>query len=666
MGQQDKLNILVIWRGKHLKVEVDRTSKVHELGDKLRKLTDVKSDTLKLLVPQSRSKSSRLIYPFSDEHSHWSLTEASIIEGKAIRMMGAFDNEVKEVSETSIKSDLRIVGFDEEEKRLRHRSLHNAQASLKLPQGAYIFCSFRTLHLPGIELNPPPSEALRRMHMLASDRGIIAIMNKHHWRVGIMTEMAPVGYVGISPKCILGFNKNQGEEISLRLRTDDLNGFRKYQSIKKTLLHELAHMVHSEHDANFFALNKQLNEEAATLDWTKSRSHTLTGRKISDHYEQELDLGVSSSSSGQKLGGTFNSLGSARASSVAAAYSRFLNAPSEELHASDSLSDATLEPDPDDSELKGVVEKTTAESNPDDTLMIENYEEPDLDDSSLDIDNQMMVESDLFNSMRFIDGCGMRVIKTAKVADPDSDESDFTVICSDPRNVPEPDPDDCISDQKMTGDKVVESNPDDSSEVVSNYSDSASNAMMRKTEPDPEDSSEVVTSSNNSESSGATEAEPGNEFMEPDPGSGSEIVLNSNNSALDGVMKVEPDPDDDLQVIEEPGAAICSRIQRAIDRLRSEATSLDATSALQLLIKIIRNVIEHPEEMKFRKLRKSNPQIQKNVVNYKAAMEIITIVGFCEDFVLDEVGRGETYLVLKRNDPGLLWLVMSCLEVSMA
>lgn len=33
--------------------------------------------------------------------------------------------------------------------------------------------------------------------------------------------------------------QNHGEEISLRLRTDDLKGFRKYESIKKTLLHEL-------------------------------------------------------------------------------------------------------------------------------------------------------------------------------------------------------------------------------------------------------------------------------------------------------------------------------------------------------------------------------------------------------------------------------------------
>lgn len=33
--------------------------------------------------------------------------------------------------------------------------------------------------------------------------------------------------------------QNHGEEISLRLRTDDLKGFRKYESIKTTLLHEL-------------------------------------------------------------------------------------------------------------------------------------------------------------------------------------------------------------------------------------------------------------------------------------------------------------------------------------------------------------------------------------------------------------------------------------------
>ncbi|XP_021831454.1 ubiquitin and WLM domain-containing metalloprotease SPCC1442.07c-like [Prunus avium] len=144
-------------------------------------------------------------------------------------MMGVSEHEVDEVLQHA-KTNLRIAGFDEEEMRLRQRMSYRPH-TLKLPQGPYIFCDFRTLQLPGIELNPPVSEALKRMHMLAADPGIISVMNKHRWRVGIMTEMAPVGYVGISPKCILGFNKNHGQEISLRLRTDDLKGFKKYESI---------------------------------------------------------------------------------------------------------------------------------------------------------------------------------------------------------------------------------------------------------------------------------------------------------------------------------------------------------------------------------------------------------------------------------------------------
>ena len=49
-------------------------------------------------------------------------------------------------------------------------------------------------------------------------------MAKHRWRVGLLSEMPPEGYVGVDPVCILGFNRNRGQEISLRLRTDDLKG----------------------------------------------------------------------------------------------------------------------------------------------------------------------------------------------------------------------------------------------------------------------------------------------------------------------------------------------------------------------------------------------------------------------------------------------------------
>lgn len=45
-----------------------------------------------------------------------------------------------------------------------------------------------------------------------------------------------------------------------------------------------------------------------------------------------------------------------------------------------------------------------------------------------------------------------------------------------------------------------------------------------------------------------------------------------------------------------------------------------------------------------------------------AALEILFLIGFIEDALLDEIGKAETFLVLKRNDPGLLWLAKSTLE----
>lgn len=51
--------------------------------------------------------------------------------------------------------------------------------------------------------------------------------------------------------CLLGLNINGGQEIKLRLRTADLQGFRKFETIRETLVHELTHNVWAEHDNRF-------------------------------------------------------------------------------------------------------------------------------------------------------------------------------------------------------------------------------------------------------------------------------------------------------------------------------------------------------------------------------------------------------------------------------
>ncbi|KAF9408994.1 hypothetical protein BGZ76_005759, partial [Entomortierella beljakovae] len=105
-------------------------------------------------------------------------------------------------------------------------------------------------------------KAMAILEKLKRDNGIVGIMKLHKWQVGSLIELSP------AEKTILGYNRNKGELIALRLRTDDLEGFRHYDAIRKVLLHELAHNIWSEHDDNFHALNRQLNKEVQQLDWT--------------------------------------------------------------------------------------------------------------------------------------------------------------------------------------------------------------------------------------------------------------------------------------------------------------------------------------------------------------------------------------------------------------
>ncbi|XP_021735251.1 uncharacterized protein LOC110701943 isoform X2 [Chenopodium quinoa] len=660
---QNVITVPVIWRGKKFEVKINPEASLKELGEELQTLTDVKADTIRLIISLPSTKSSKLLMPFSDEHCSLSLRDTGIVEGKPLRMMGVSKDEIDNVLKDA-EANLRIAGFEEEEKRMKQRMSRGSHSSLKLPQGPYIFCNFRTLELPGVVLNPPPSEAMKRMHMLAADPGIVAIMNKYRWRVGIMTEMAPVGYVGVSPRCVLGLNKNQGEEISLRLRTDDLKGFRKYQSIKKTLLHELAHTVYSEHDANFYALDKQLNQEAFTLDWTKSRSHTLADSRFSGHDDMDVDFDLDSNLP-HKLGGEASLMSAgARVASVAAAFHRLTDSSSiyhgsangqqnsndytgdapgipspvdtlnkEELFIWNQHNDYShqdeLEPDPDNSEARGTVNSEPytemlvgipmVKSNPDDTRLeavvsqstarrsFDNAnprDEPDPDDS--EVTEKGVAASTVSLTSMQIDNNENRILGSNDEPDPDDSEGQHdlgNVITPNQSQLiqvhMEPDPDDCL--KNITG----------------------------QTQPESDDKVDHL--------------------LQP-----LEVTAD------------EPDPDDELRRIQDPAAVFFNRLNKAIELLRTELNPLEAVAVLQTLFKIIRNVSENPNEMKYKKLRKANPVFQRNVAYHEAAMEVLKVVGFSEEVVTDEMGKAESYLVLKRNDPGLLWLAKSSLETSIA
>ena len=52
--------------------------------------------------------------------------------------------------------------------------------------------------------------------------------------------------------------------------------------------------------------------------------------------------------------------------------------------------------------------------------------------------------------------------------------------------------------------------------------------------------------------------------------------------------------------------------------------------AIDLLSKIIKNIIENPDDEKYRSIRRDNPKIKDNLTGFKSAIEIMKLLGFQE------------------------------------
>ncbi|PGH17149.1 hypothetical protein AJ79_01287 [Helicocarpus griseus UAMH5409] len=113
---------------------------------------------------------------------------------------------------------------------------------------------------------PNPERSLAYLARLRDDPGIRAAMKKHKFSVPLLTEMNPVEWTTHDSRT-LGLNRNKGEVIELRLRTDAYDGYRDYRTIRKTLCHELAHCVFGEHDRDFWDLMGIIEKEVERGDY---------------------------------------------------------------------------------------------------------------------------------------------------------------------------------------------------------------------------------------------------------------------------------------------------------------------------------------------------------------------------------------------------------------
>ncbi|EPE07120.1 zinc metalloproteinase [Ophiostoma piceae UAMH 11346] len=162
---------------------------------------------------------------------------------------------------------------------------------------------------------PQPERALAYLHRLRDDVGIRRVMRAHEYRVGLLTEMDPQQYTQESMDGVtrvLGLNRNKGQVIELRLRTDAGGGYRDYKTVRLTLCHELAHNVFSEHDKHFWALYRQLVQEVGAADYIGNGGRVLLDGGRENQYaperpddEDEAEGDIGHVDGGGWTGGTF-------------------------------------------------------------------------------------------------------------------------------------------------------------------------------------------------------------------------------------------------------------------------------------------------------------------------------------------------------------------------
>ncbi|KAF0317940.1 WLM domain-containing protein [Colletotrichum asianum] len=227
---------------------------ITHLSEDVEDALSIPASNQKFIVP----KLGLLKPPFKDPDM-----SLSDLQGKKIMLMGV---EAKEVASLQAASEFaaRRNAARRAARRANRPSRRRDQA-LSQAHSTYTFLSVRPL--AGL---PNPERSLALLEKLKEDPGIRASMVKHKFSVGLLTEMEPLSNTQSSHEGttrLLGLNRNQGEVIELRLRTDAHDGYRDYKTIRKTLCHELAHNVHGPHDRNFWDLCHQIEREVDAADW---------------------------------------------------------------------------------------------------------------------------------------------------------------------------------------------------------------------------------------------------------------------------------------------------------------------------------------------------------------------------------------------------------------
>ncbi|USP80461.1 hypothetical protein yc1106_07735 [Curvularia clavata] len=245
----DDIQITLTHHGKAITLSFEKDATISDLSQRVEANLSIPPSNQKFLVG---GKIGLQKPPFKD--AALPLTE---LTSKKITLMGSTKEEVSSLNSTiSAASAPRRPGPVKAATPARNRDYKRIQE-----EAQYTFHTLRPLpYLPN------PERSLRFLERLRDDAGIKAAMRTHKFSVPLLTEMDPAMHTTQESRT-LGLNRNKGEVIELRLRTDAYDGYRDYKTIRNTLCHELAHNVWGPHDRNFWNLCKQIEREVARDDW---------------------------------------------------------------------------------------------------------------------------------------------------------------------------------------------------------------------------------------------------------------------------------------------------------------------------------------------------------------------------------------------------------------
>lgn len=264
------MRIQLVYKNQEFPIVVEDEDRLAVLFDLLREITPLSVETCRMIYKGKKLPA-------------YAVAKDVLVDGAKVLLIGSTQTDVDIVR--SARADPLVKGFDalERDEKLRRKRTKRLQQSFwgTKQHKEYKFCSIKAEFK---YTTPTPYDAEALLQKLATDPAIVKIMTERKFVVGTLTEMSPAeaqermrqeGKNGD----LLGFNENAGGRIVLRIRTDDVKGFRPYYDLINTLIHELTHNVFGPHDDKFWALFRELKAEYDRFHDGWSRN----GRTVGNH-----------------------------------------------------------------------------------------------------------------------------------------------------------------------------------------------------------------------------------------------------------------------------------------------------------------------------------------------------------------------------------------------